>query len=250
MKNVKMKLIASRKIAENTYEWKLTDDYITQRARPGQFIYIAVPGFTLRRPISIADVDQENEQFTILFKVVGKGTEQMAHFPPGMTVDCLGPNGNGFPLEMEKMGRALLIGGGIGVPPLHYLAKELVQKGMDVTAVIGFQSKADVFYEGEFAELGETILVTDDGSYGKKGYVTDALPDPSDFDVYFSCGPRGMLKNVQHLLKDKTGYLSLEERMGCGVGACAACVIPTNTKAGHKKICHDGPVFSAKEVLL
>lgn len=189
MKNVAMKLVNSRKIAKDTYEWTLTDDYMSHTVRPGQFIYIAVPGFTLRRPISIADVEREKKQLKILFKVVGKGTERMAALTPGTEIECMGPNGNGFPIEMEQMEKALLIGGGIGVPPLYYLGKELKQKGMEVISIIGFQNKEHVFYEQEFAEISTTIVVTDDGSYGEQGFVTDVLPDASDFDMYFACGP-------------------------------------------------------------
>lgn len=250
MKNVAMKLVNSRKIAKDTYEWTLTDDYMSHTVRPGQFIYIAVPGFTLRRPISIADVEREKKQLKILFKVVGKGTERMAALTPGTEIECMGPNGNGFPIEMEQMEKALLIGGGIGVPPLYYLGKELKQKGMEVISIIGFQNKEHVFYDQEFAEISTTIVVTDDGSYGEQGFVTDVLPDASDFDMYFACGPRGMLRAVKQLFNNKNGYLSLEERMGCGIGACAACIVATDTKEGYKKICQDGPVFAAKEVLL
>ena len=250
MRKSEMKLIHSERIAKDTFELILEDDYITQEAVPGQFIYISVPNFTLRRPISIADVDREKKQLTILFKVVGKGTAELAELEPGILLDCLGPNGNGFPLDMENGGHALLIGGGIGVPPLYYLGKELKQKGMEVTSIIGFQNAEYVFYEERFSALGDTYVVTDDGSYGNEGFVTDVLDDITAFDTYFSCGPKGMLLNVTKKLSHKNGYISLEERMGCGVGACAACVVRTNTEAGYKKICSDGPVFPAKEVIL
>lgn len=250
MKKSKMKLISAERIAKDTFALTLEDDYITVKAEPGQFIYIAIPNLILRRPISIADVDRDKNQLTIIFKIVGKGTAQLSSLTPGRILDCLGPNGNGFPLDSNKGKRALLIGGGIGVPPLYYLGKQLKENGFEVTSIIGFQNKDYVFYEEEFSLLGEAIVVTDDGSYGKKGYVTDVLPNRASFDTYFSCGPKGMLLSVTSNLKEKNGYVSLEERMGCGVGACAACVIRTNTEAGYKKICHDGPVFPAKEVIL
>lgn len=245
-----MKLVYARQIAEDTIEMKLEDNYITQIAEPGQFIYIALPNFTLRRPISIADVDREQKQLTILFKIFGRGTASFAAYEPGMIVDCIGPNGNGFPFDTDKMEKVLLIGGGIGVPPLYYLGKKLKSKGIEVTSILGYQTAAQVFYEEEFNQLGETIVVTDDGSYGEKGYVTDIITDSFNFDFYYSCGPTGMLRALTSKLQDKKGYISLEERMGCGVGACAACVVSTKNEQGYLKICHDGPVFPAKEVIL
>ena len=136
------------------------------------------------------------------------------------------------------------------MPPLYYLGKRLKEKNVNIISVLGFQSKDHVFYENEFKALGQTIIVTDDGSYGEKGFVTDVLGQLPAFDMFYSCGPLGMLRAVTKSLESKSGYISLEERMGCGVGTCAACVIPTNTTEGYKKICHDGPVFSAKEVIL
>lgn len=250
IKKTEMKIIKTKQIATDTIEMQLEDDYITQTAVPGQFIYIAVPGFTLRRPISIADTSKENNQLTILFKILGKGTKELAKFKAGMTLDVLGPNGNGFPLDPQVNSTVVLIGGGIGVPPLYYLGKKLTEKNVNVISVLGFQSKDHVFYEEAFKALGQTIIVTDDGSYGEKGFVTDVLSGLPAFDMFYSCGPTGMLQAVTKRLENKPGYISLEERMGCGVGTCAACVIPTNTAEGYKKICHDGPVFSAKEVIL
>ena len=250
MRKVKMKLLQIQEIAKDTIEMKLTDDYITEVAKPGQFLSIALPGHTLPRPISIANIDREKQELTLLFKVMGKGTDKLAGFSPGTEMDCFGPNGNGFPLESTERDKVLLIGGGIGVPPLYYLGKSLKQQGIEVVSILGFQSEAYIFYEKEFGSLGETIIVTDDGSYGMKGFVTDAVPAIPHYDAYYACGPTGMLRALTTQLQNKTGYISLEERMGCTVGACAACVIQTVTEAGYKKICHDGPVFTAEEVIL
>lgn len=250
MRKVKMKLLEIREIAKDTIEMKLTDNYITEVAKPGQFISIALPNHTLPRPISIANIDRNKQELTLLFKIMGKGTDELAGFIPGAEIDCFGPNGNSFPLRSGEMTKVLLIGGGIGVPPLYYLGKQLKkQGGIKIVSILGFQSSEYVFYEKEFASLGETFIVTDDGSYGMKGFVTDAVTGVPSFNAYYACGPTGMLRALTTQLHNKTGYISLEERMGCTVGACAACVIPT-TEGGYKKICHDGPVFAAEEVIL
>ncbi len=250
IRKAEMKIIKNEQIALDTFEMVLQDEYITRHASPGQFIYISLPGYTLRRPISIADMDKERNVLTILFKVLGKGTESLSQYKSGMMLDVIGPNGNGFPLEGMRGKKAVLIGGGIGVPPLYYLGKQLKSNGAIVISVLGFQSKAHVFYEKAFLELGETLIVTDDGSYGEEGFVTDVLYQLPVFERFYSCGPKGMLKAVSEKLNTKNGYISLEERMGCGVGACAACTIPTVTGQRYKKICHDGPVFPAEEVIL
>ena len=235
-------------IALDTIEMKFENSYISQNAVPGQFLHINVEGHTLRRPISIADVNKEQETVTILFKIIGPGTKHLSGYKAGMVLNVLGPNGNGFPIHDDTS--VLLIGGGIGVPPLYNLGKALAERGMKVTSVLGFQTEESVFYEKKFRELGKTFIVTNDGSYGHTGYVTDVLGKTGDFDRYYSCGPVPMLKAITANLVHKKGYISLEERMGCGVGACFACVIPTATHGGYKKICKDGPVFPVQEVAL
>lgn len=251
IKKESMTIISSKRIAKETYEMVLQNDYISSNATPGQFLHIAVTGHTLRRPLSIAAVDKEANTLTILFKLIGSGTEDLAAYRVGEKLDVLGPAGNGFPVQFkEKESTVLLIGGGIGVPPIYYLGTKLKQLGYDVHSIIGFQSKDYVFYEEKFQALGHTHVVTNDGSYGHKGFVTDILKEIPPFHRYYACGPLPMLKAVTTNLSDKDGYLSFEERMGCGVGACFACVIPTDNEAGYKKICQDGPVFQAKEVIL
>jgi len=250
MKKERMRIISTRIIALDTVEMVLKNKYISSRAVPGQFLYVLIPGHTLRRPISIADADWDKETVTILFKQIGDGTKKLAAFQSGVMLDVLGPSGNGFPKKLKKNSTALLIGGGIGVPPLYYLGQTLANRGIKIITILGYQSRDYVFYEEKFSELGETRIVTDDASYAEGGYVTDMLDKIGDFDCYYACGPLLMLRAVTGNLADKQGFISLEERMGCGVGACFACVIPSKTHAGYKKICSDGPVFAAREVSL
>jgi dihydroorotate dehydrogenase electron transfer subunit len=249
-KQEELKIIHSSEIALDTVEMVLKNKYISQTAHAGQFLHISVDNHTLRRPISIADINKEEETITILFKIAGSGTRHLAAYKPGMTVNALGPSGNGFTTDLKSGSTALLLGGGIGVPPLYYLGKTLRAQNVNVISILGFQSEANVFYEDKFNELGKSFIVTDDGSYGEKGFVTDVLNKVSTFDCYFSVGPVPMLQAITGRLKEKQGCISLEERMGCGVGTCLACVIPAKTQGGYKKICKDGPVFHAEEVSL
>lgn len=237
-------------IALDTVEMTLKNKAISHVARPGQFIHILVGNHTLRRPISIADVDTNEETITIIFKIIGSGTEQLATFKAGETLNVLGPNGNHFNLTNIDATTILLIGGGVGIPPLHFLGKKLAKKDVNIISVLGFQTRDSVFYEEEFRTFSETYIVTNDGSYGDKGFVTDVLPKIDKIDSYFSCGPLLMLRAVKDSLPNNKGVISLEERMGCGVGACLACVIPTAEGDGYRKICQDGPVFDAREVQL
>lgn len=244
-----MTVIANDEIAAETFELVLHNEKIAKEAKPGQFLHISVPGHTLRRPISIADVDHVKGAVTILFKVVGSGTNQLAALQMGEVIDVLGPNGSSYPFaSLQKGETVLLIGGGIGVPPLYFLAKTLYEKEINVQCILGFQSKEYVFYEDQFAQIADVQIVTDDGSYGRKGLVTDMIAEVAPFKQYYSCGPMPMLRAVKEKLPHIEGYLSFEERMGCGIGACYACVIPTNDIAGYKKICSDGPVIRASEV--
>lgn len=243
-------LYSKKWIATDTVEMIIQSKELATSARPGQFLHIHVPGHTLRRPISIAHIDRDQHLLTFLFKVIGSGTRTLANFSSGDEVNILGPSGNGFPLEQQAGSTALLIGGGIGIPPLYALGTALKEQGIRVKAILGYQTKSFVFYEEQFAALGDTIVVTDDGSYGEKGLVTDVVDQIGSFDHYYSCGPKPMLRAVMQTMDQTDGHISLEERMGCGVGACFACVIPTTDGQGYKKICQEGPVFSAKEVVL
>lgn len=240
-------------IAKDTFKLDLELDHDRlARFKPGQFIHIRLgtgTEFMLRRPISIADIDLENGYLTVIFKVFGEGTRALSKVKPGEMIDILIPCGNGYPIDEIDGKSALLIGGGVGVPPLYYLAKKLVSQNIKVTTIIGFQTKDEIFYKEEFEELGTCFVTTDDGSYGTKGFVTDVIAEEQiDLDYYFSCGPTPMLKAVEAQLKDYPGYLSLEERMGCGIGACYACVVPSADGTEYKKVCIDGPVFKSNEV--
>lgn len=211
---------------------------------PGQFVDLALPGFFLRRPISICDYDADG--LTIIYKVVGKGTAALSRLAPGAELDALSGLGNGF--DTQKSGESpLLIGGGVGVPPLYALAKRLLAEGKCPTAILGFNKADEVFYAGEFENLGvRTIVCTADGSVGVRGFVIDAIATLSGYSFYYACGPEPMLRAV-HALCPCGGQLSFEERMGCGFGACMGC--SCKTKYGNKRICKDGPVLDKEEIV-
>ncbi|WP_404452531.1 dihydroorotate dehydrogenase electron transfer subunit [Virgibacillus necropolis] len=250
MKKEELRIVKLTEIARETTEMVLQNAYISKTAEPGQFLHIGVEGHTLRRPISIANIDRENETITVLFKQLGEGTKALSRYQVGMKINALGPSGNGFTFDNKKNKTILLVGGGIGIPPLYCLGKTLAKQGVKIISVLGFQTADSVFYEEKFNDLGETFITTNDGTYGHHGFVTDILDEVGEYDCYYSCGPLPMLQAVTTKLKGQQGYISLEERMGCGVGACFACVIPTDNQGGYKKICKDGPVFAASEVAL
>jgi dihydroorotate dehydrogenase electron transfer subunit len=187
----------------------------------------------------------------MIYRKEGMGTTMLSEKKPGMEIDILGPLGNGFPVEETGEGEtALLVGGGIGVPPLYELSKQLTAKGVNVIHVLGFQTASAMFYESEFLENGETYVATVDGTHGMKGFVTDVIKDKEiSFNCMYACGPTPMLKALEHGFPDKKVFISLEERMACGVGACFACVHKT-PEGTYKKVCSDGPVFRAGEVIL
>ena len=211
--------------------------------RPGQFVNIQLDGFYLRRPISVCDLN--GNELTIIYKVVGEGTKLMSEMAEGKKLDILTGLGNGYDTSLSG-DRPLLLGGGVGVPPLYLLAKKLLKEGKQVTAVLGFNTKDEIFYENEFKKLGaKTLVTTADGSYGIKGFVTDAMKDLS-YSYFYTCGPEPMLKAVYNVSKS-SGQLSFEKRMGCGFGACMGCSCKTIT--GYKRICKEGPVLMKEEIL-
>ena len=241
MKQLKFKITENSALTENVYKMKLAGD--TEGISCGQFVNILLDGFYLRRPISVCDCEQG--ALTIIYKVVGKGTEKMAELEAGCELDILTQLGNGY--NTEKSGdKPLLVGGGVGVPPLYLLAKKLIKEGKEVTVILGFNTKSEIFYEQEFKDLGATVLVaTADGSYGTKGFVTDAM-DGVSYTYVYSCGPEPMLRALYNKC-ETSGQFSFEERMGCGFGACMGCSCKTIT--GYKRICKDGPVLEKEEIL-
>lgn len=250
-------VVKQRQLTETIFELILAGKIVNKMAMPGQFVHIKVSESTdplLRRPISICSIDQANQQFTIIYRVKGQGTELLSTKRAGDVIDVLGPLGNGFPVKEVAPGEtALLIGGGVGTPPLYELSKQLVAKGAQVVHLFGYDSQAAIFYEREFTALGPVKIATVDGSAGHHGVVTDLLAKVTDqFTTAFACGPSLMLKALQQNLHNKKFFISLEERMGCGIGACFACVCETTDKANssYKKICSDGPVFRAAEVVI
>lgn len=237
-------VISNTPLTKDVYRMVLEGDteWIT---RPGQFVNIELEGLYLRRPISISDWDERT--ITIIYKVVGRGTEQMSKMAQGVKLDLLTGLGNGFDTSIESE-RPLLVGGGVGVPPLYRLAKDLLAQGKQISVVLGFNTSSEIFYADEFKALGVDLYVsTADGSMGVKGFVTDAIREAEiKFDYFYSCGPLPMLKALCDCC-EVSGELSFEERMGCGFGACMGC--SCKTLAGNKRICKDGPVMKREEII-
>ena len=240
MKNLVFEVLSNRKIAKNTYEMVLCGDISDIKC--GQFVNITIDGLYLRRPISVCDA--EDGRLTLIYKVVGVGTEKMAGMEAGVKLDLLTGLGNGY--DISNAGdKPLMIGGGAGVPPMYKLCKELSAQGKKCSVILGFGSKDEVFYEEEFKALGaDTYVTTVDGSYGIKGFVTDAMT--MDYTYFYTCGPEPMLKAVYNK-STTSGEFSFEERMGCGFGACMGC--SCKTKYGNKRICKDGPVLVKEEII-
>ena len=237
MKQSIFKILTNENIADKVYKMTLSGD-ISDISATGQFVNIKLDGMFLRRPISVCDF--ENGVLTLIYKVVGKGTEYMSGLKAGKELDILTGLGNGYYTGLAG-DKPLLIGGGVGVPPLYALAKDLIKNGKQVSVILGFNSKADVFYEEEFKALGANVFVTTaDGSYGIKGFVTNALDLVGDYTYFYTCGPEPMLKAVYNATST-SGQFSFEERMGCGFGACMGC--SCKTKYGNMRICKDGPVL-------
>ena len=208
----------------------------------GQFVNIQLDGKFLRRPISVCDWDAET--LTIVYKVVGHGTEDMSKMVPGKELDILTGLGNGYDLTLAGE-HPVLIGGGVGVPPMYGAAKKLAELGIKSSVILGFNTASEIFYEEEFKALGcEVCVTTVDGSYGVKGFVTNALPET--YTYFYTCGPEPMLKAV-YKATSTSGQMSFEERMGCGFGACMGCSCKTLT--GYKRICKEGPVMKKEEIL-
>lgn len=242
MKQQIFKITKNEKIAKDVMLMQLSGDTSDLNA-PGQFVNIKLEGQFLRRPISVCDYTKDT--LTLIYKIVGVGTEKMSKYQTGTELDILTGLGNGF--DTSKSGSTpLLIGGGVGVPPMYNLCKKLLAEGKKPTVILGFNGCDDVFFETEFKDLGvDVIITTADGSYGTKGFVTDAMKN-LEYSYFFTCGPEAMFKAIENIAKT-SGQYSFEERMGCGFGACMGC--SCKTKYGNKRICKDGPVLEREEII-
>ena len=242
MKQSIFTILSNEALTDSVYKMTLSGDTSAITAA-GQFVNILLEGKFLRRPISVCDYDAET--LTIIYKVVGQGTEQMSAMKPGEQLDILTGLGNGYDLTLSGS-KPVLLGGGVGVPPMYNLAKKLLALGKEVTVILGFNTKSEVFYEEEFKALGcKVIVATADGSHGMKGFATTPLAD-LDYTYFYTCGPEPMLKAV-YKATATSGQMSFEERMGCGFGACMGCSCKTLT--GYKRICKEGPVMKKEEIL-
>ncbi len=242
MKQSVFTIVSNKALTDSVFQMILQGDTSAITAA-GQFVNIQMNGMFLRRPISVCDYDEST--LTIVYKVVGKGTEAMSKMQCGTVLDVLTGLGNGYDLSLSG-DQPVLLGGGVGVPPMYHLAKKLLQQGKKVSVILGFNTKSEVFYEQEFKNLGCDVTVTTvDGSYGIKGFVTTALENKS-YSYFYTCGPEPMLKAV-YKATATSGQMSFEERMGCGFGACMGCSCKTLT--GYKRICKEGPVMKKEEIL-
>ena len=242
MKQGLFEIIENKPLTQSVYQMTLRGD-ISSITASGQFVNILLDGLYLRRPISVCDLGENT--LTIVYKVVGTGTKQMAAMKSG-TLDILTGLGNGYDLSLSG-DQPVLLGGGVGVPPMFLLAKRLLAQGKKVRVILGFNTADEIFYEEEFMKIGAEVTVTTvDGSYGMKGFVTDALNE-MDYSYFYTCGPEPMLKAIYKASKT-SGQMSFEKRMGCGFGACMGCSCKTIT-GGYKRICKEGPVMQKEEIL-
>ena len=242
MKQGLFEIIENKPLTANVYQMTLRGD-VSAITAPGQFVNILLEGLYLRRPISVCDLGENT--LTIVYKAVGKGTRQMSKMQSG-TLDVLTGLGNGYDLALSG-DQPVLLGGGVGVPPMFLLAKRLIAQGKKVRVILGFNTADEIFYEEEFKNIGAEVTVTTvDGSYGMKGFVTDALKE-MDYTYFYTCGPEPMLKAIYKASKT-SGQMSFEKRMGCGFGACMGCSCKTIT-GGYKRICKEGPVMQKEEIL-
>ncbi len=251
-----LQIISQIEIAPRIFEMKLSGAMVEDMT-VGQFLHLRVPDASklLRRPISISQIDKKAQVVTIVYRVEGGGTDILSHLKTGDMVDTMGPQGNGFDLTVTAAGEtALLVGGGIGVPPLVETAKQLKAKGVKVISVIGFANKNAVILEEELRSCGQVFVTTDDGSYGTKGYVSTIIDQMTqNFATIYSCGAPGMLKYIDKKFENHPhAYLSMESRMACGMGACYACVVPVKgrSETENKRVCEDGPVFATGQIIL
>ena len=243
MKQSIFEVLSNEALTDNVFQMILAGD-TSHITNCGQFVNIQLDGMFLRRPISVCDYDENT--LTIIYKVVGKGTEAMSAMKAGTRLDLLTGLGNGYDLTLAG-DRPVLLGGGVGVPPMYRLAKNLLAEGKKPIVILGFNTKDEIFYAEEFKALGaEVHIATADGSVGTKGFVTDVIKAIPDYTYFYTCGPEPMLKALS-AVTETSGQLSFEERMGCGFGACMGC--SCKTKYGNKRICKDGPVLVKEEII-
>ena len=254
MKKNILEVKSNKEIAQEIFEIKLKGDFAKSEFIPGAFLHIKCSDNVhplLRRPMSICDISDDEKEMTVLYRVEGAGTKLLGEKQIGDSLDVLAPLGTPYDLTINAGDKVFLVGGGIGIPPLYYLGKELKKKGAVIKSFLGFASKTDSFYVDEFKELGEVEVATVDGSLGHKGFVTDKVD--FEFDALYSCGPTPMFKTLQKLIpEDKKAFIAMEERMGCGVGACLACVCKPNSKyfpnKSYVRACKEGPVFKLHDL--
>ena len=250
-----MKVVSQKEIAPAIFELVLQGEMV-EAMKAGQFLHLRVPddAHLLRRPISISSIDKATKQCRLIYRVEGAGTAIFSSLKTGDSIDVMGPQGNGFDLSMlDNHSKVLLVGGGIGVPPLLEVAKQLDERGVDVTTVLGFATKDAVILEDELAQYSKVFVTTDDGSYGIKGNVSVVINEfDNEFDAIYSCGAPGMMKYINQTFYDHPrAYLSLESRMACGMGACYACVLKVpDSETVSQRVCEDGPVFKIGTVVL
>ena len=250
-----MKVIAQEEIAPAIFKLVLEGEMV-EAMKAGQFLHLRVPddAHLLRRPISISSIDKSKNQCHLIYRIEGSGTAIFSSLKRGDFLDVMGPQGNGFDLsELDDQSKALLVGGGIGVPPLLEVAKQLHERGVEITTVLGFATKDAVILEDELAKYGQVFVTTDDGSYGIKGNVSVVISEcDTEFDAIYSCGAPGMMKYINQTFHDHPrAYLSLESRMACGMGACYACVLKVpDSETVSQRVCEDGPVFKTGTVVL
>ncbi len=252
MKNIDGLIVSKKELVKNVFELVLKADIADVNYVAGQFVHIEVPmkNHVLRRPITVAKWNKEESTFSVVIRAIGEGTQAITNLSVNQTLNVILTLGYGFKVnDLKKDSNLLLIGGGLGIPALLEAAKAAQSKGVNVTSILGFGSQSAVFYEEEFKAYGDCLICTDDGSYGIHGHVGVGLDSlDRSFDEVYACGPLALSKMVQ--TKYPESYLSLEERMACGIGACAGCVVFSTDKETNFKVCKDGPVFKAKEVFL
>jgi len=250
-----MRVVSQEEIAPAIFELVL-EGQMVEAMKAGQFLHLRVPddAHLLRRPISISSIDKLKKQCHLIYRIEGSGTAIFSSLKPGNSLDVMGPQGNGFDLsELDDYCKVLLVGGGIGVPPLLEVAKQLHERGVEITTVLGFSTKNAVILDDELAKYGQVYVTTDDGSYGIKGNVSVVINEfDTEFDAIYSCGAPGMMKYINQTFHDHPrAYLSLESRMACGMGACYACVLKVpDSETVSQRVCEDGPVFKTGTVVL